>query len=121
MRETGRMRQLLVIGMGPGHPDQITVAAVAALNRVDVFFRIDKGDAKSGLNAARDEILGRHVPGSPSRVIDTPEPPRDRSPSLTSDGYQDAVRDWHEARAALIEAALAAGLGGGGGGAVLVW
>ena len=55
------MRELLVIGMGPGHPDQITVQAVAALNRADVFFRIDKGDAKSGLNAAREEILRRHV------------------------------------------------------------
>lgn len=51
------MRELLVIGMGPGHPDQITVQAVRALNRTDVFFRIDKGDAKSGLNAAREEIL----------------------------------------------------------------
>ena len=115
------MRELLVIGMGPGHPDQITVAAVAALNRVDVFFRIDKGDAKSGLNAARDEILRRHVTRPGYRVVDIPEPPRDRSPSLTGDGYQDAVRDWHEARAELIEAALAAELGEDGVGAFLVW
>ena len=35
------MRELLVIGMGPGHPDQITVQAVQALNRVDVFLRIE--------------------------------------------------------------------------------
>jgi precorrin-2 methylase len=27
------MRELLVIGIGPGHPDQITVQAVQALNR----------------------------------------------------------------------------------------
>src|SRR3984957_7741656 len=121
MRETRDMRELLLIGMGPGHPDQITVAAVAALNRVDVFFRIDKGDAKSGLNAARDEILRRHVTGSAFRIVDIPEPPRDRSPSLTGEGYQDAVRDWHEARAALIEAALAAELGEDGVGAFLVW
>ena len=66
MRDTRRMRELLVIGMGPGHPDQVTVQAVAALNRVDAFFRIDKGDAKSGLNAAREEILARHV--HPPRV-----------------------------------------------------
>ena len=121
MRDTGRMRELLVIGMGPGHPDQITVAAVAALNRVDVFFRIDKGDAKSGLNAAREEILRRHVTRSDYRVVDIPEPPRDRSPSLTGDGYQGAVLDWHEARAELIEAAIAAELGEDGTGAFLVW
>jgi precorrin-6A synthase len=115
------MRELLVIGMGPGDPDQITVAAAAALNRVDVFFRIDKGDAKSGLNAARDEILRRHVTRPAYRVVAIPEPARDRSPSLTGEGYQDAVRDWHQARAELIEAALAAELGESGVGAFLVW
>jgi precorrin-6A synthase len=121
MRQDGRMRELLVIGMGPGHPDQITVQAVQALNRVDVFFRIDKGDAKSGLNAAREQILLRHVTSPGYRVVEIPEPPRDRSPALTAAGYQDAVHDWHEARAELIEAALAAELGEDGVGAFLVW
>ncbi len=115
------MRELLVIGMGPGHPDQITVQAVRALNRVEVFLRIDKGDAKSGLNAARDEILRRHVTSPGYRVVDIPEPPRDRSASLTGADYQGAVRDWHEARAELIETALADELGEDGVGAFLVW
>ena len=115
------MRELLVIGMGPGHPDQITVQAVRALNRVEVFFRIDKGDAKSGLNAARDEILRRHVTRSGYRIVDIPEPARDRSESLTADGYQGAVGDWHAARAQLIAAAIEAELGAGGVGAFLVW
>jgi precorrin-6A synthase len=120
---TGQMRELLVIGMGPGHPDQITVQAVQALNRVDVFFRIDKGDAKSGLNAARDEILRRHVVKDQPRyrLVDIPEPPRDRSPSLTATGYQGAVRDWHEARAELIARAIDSELGQDGVGAFLVW
>jgi precorrin-6A synthase len=115
------MRELLVIGMGPGHPDQITVQAVQALNRADVFFRIDKGDARSGLNAARDEILRRHVTEPGYRVVDIPEPPRDRSPSLTADGYQGAVTDWHAARAERIAAAIDAELGPDGVGAFLVW
>jgi precorrin-6A synthase len=111
------MRELLVIGMGPGHPDQITVQAVQALNRVEVFFRIDKGDAKSGLNAVRDEILRRHVTPPGYRVVEIPEPPRDRAPA----DYQGAVGDWHEARAELIEAALADELGADGVGGFLVW
>jgi precorrin-6A synthase len=121
MRDTGRMRELLVIGMGPGHPDQVTVQAVAALNRVDVFFRIDKGDAKSGLNAAREEILARHVSRPGYRVVDVPEPPRDRSGSLDTAGYETAVADWHQARAELIAAAIAAELPPDGVGAFLVW
>jgi precorrin-6A synthase len=115
------MRELLVVGMGPGHPDQITVQAVRALNRVDVFFFVDKGDEKSGLNAARDEILRRHVTRPGYRVVEIPEPPRDRSPALTASGYEGAVRDWHEARARLIGAAIAAELGDDGVGAFLVW
>jgi precorrin-6A synthase len=115
------MRELLIIGMGPGHPDQITVQAVKALNRVDVFFRIDKGDERAGLNAARDEILRRHVTRPGYRVADIPEPTRDRSPSLTDGEYQDAVRDWHEARAKLIARAIDTELGPDGVGAFLVW
>ena len=121
MRETGVVRELLIIGMGPGHPDQVTVQAVNALNRADVFFRIDKGDDKSGLNAARDEILRRHVSRAAYRVVDIPEPPRDRSQALTADGYQVAVGDWHAARAELIAAAIEAELGTDGAGAFLVW
>src|ERR1700753_3048346 len=105
--------------MGPGHPDQVTVQAVRALNRADVFFRIDKGDAKSGLNAARDEILRRHVTRAEYRVVDIPEPPRDRSETLTAGGYQGAVSDWHAARAELIAAAIGTELRPGGGGAFL--
>jgi precorrin-6A synthase len=115
------MRELLVIGMGPGHPDQITVQAVEALNRADVLFRIDKGDARSGLNAAREQILARHVTRSAQRVVDIAEPPRDRSGSLDAAGYGEAVRDWHQARAELIGAAVKDELGPDGVGAFLVW
>jgi len=115
------MRELLVVGIGPGHPDQITVQAVQALNRVDVFFLIDKGDAKSGLNAVRDEILERHVADLNFRVVEIPEPPRDRSPSLSSGAYEAAVQDWHEARARRIGRALASELADDGVGAFLVW
>jgi precorrin-6A synthase len=115
------MRELLIVGIGPGHPDQLTVQAVKALNRADVFFRIDKGDAKGGLNDARDEILRRHVTRPGYRVVDIPEPARDRSPGLSADGYQGAVQDWYEARARLIAEAIGAELGPDGVGAFLVW
>jgi precorrin-2 methylase len=59
MRETGRMRELVVIGIGPGHPDRITVAAVAALNRVsaEAFAFLasysDRSDRPSPSSAAK--------------------------------------------------------------------
>lgn len=114
------MRELLVIGIGPGHPDQITVQAVQALNRVDVFFLIDKGDRKSGLNAVRDEILRRHV-STAHRIIEIPEPDRDRSPDLTAEEYQQVIEGWHQARAVRIATAIHDELGPDGVGAFLVW
>ena len=55
------MKKVLVIGIGVGDPDQLTVQAVQALNRIDVFFVMDKGPAKTKLRALREEILRRHI------------------------------------------------------------
>ena len=38
-------RTVYVIGIGAGDPEHLTLQAVAAMNRVDVFFTIDKGEA----------------------------------------------------------------------------
>jgi precorrin-6A synthase len=115
------MRELLIIGIGPGNPDQITVEAVRALNDVDVFFLIDKGESKSSLNAVREQILARHIAEPSYRVVTIAEPDRDRAPTLTEAGYQGAVVDWHQARAELIGCAVKAELGADGVGALLVW
>ncbi|GAB2473946.1 precorrin 6A synthase [Jatrophihabitans fulvus] len=112
------MRELLVIGIGPGHPDQITVEAVNALNRVDVFFVVDKGKAKSGLLDVRDEILRRHVTDPDGyRVVEIEEPYRDRRPA----DYEAAVAAWHAARAERFAAAMTSELADDGVGAFLVW
>jgi precorrin-6A synthase len=112
------MREILVIGIGAGHPDYVTVQAVAALNRAQVFFVVDKGDDKSSLLALREEICARHIVDQDGyRFVEIPEPPRDRA----SAHYQDAVADWHERRALLFEAAIAEHLGEDGVGAFLVW
>ena len=48
------MKTILIIGIGAGDPDYITVQAIKALNRDDVFFLMDKGPAKVKLRAARE-------------------------------------------------------------------
>ena len=118
MHDTRAVRQLLVVGIGPGHPDQITVQAVEALNRAQVLFVVDKGAAKSGLLEVRDEILRRHVRDQDGyRVVEIADPPRDR----TAAAYEDAVDDWHAARAARFAEAVATELDDDGIGAFLVW
>ena len=88
-----------LVGIGGGHPDQITVQAVRKLREVDVFLVADKGASVGDLGDARAEILRRHVPGD-YRVVAVADPERDRKPS----DYGTAVLDWHDARARAYEA-----------------
>jgi len=90
-----------LIGIGPGGPDDLTVAAVRALESVDVFLVPDKKRGVDDLVAVREEILRRHTSGS-YRMVVVPDPPRDRNPER----YGDEVRDWHAARAEAYETVL---------------
>ncbi|HYH30073.1 MAG TPA: precorrin-6A synthase (deacetylating) [Pseudonocardia sp.] len=112
------MRTVYVIGIGAGDPEHLTLQAVAAMNRTDVFFTIDKGDAKGDLAALRAELLARHVT-RPHRVVTARDPERDRG--AASARYADAVTDWQDRRAAVYERMLADELGEDGCGAFLVW
>ena len=49
------MKKILIIGIGAGDPDYVTMQAVNALNRVDVFFLMDKGESKAELIELRKE------------------------------------------------------------------
>jgi precorrin-6A synthase len=112
------MRDILVIGIGAGNPDYVTVQAVQALNRADVFFVVDKGADKDDLLALREEICRRHIVDQDGyRIVEIVDPPRDRGAA----DYQGAVGDWHEARSQLFEDAIAAHLPADGVGAFLVW
>ncbi|MFF2084857.1 precorrin-6A synthase (deacetylating) [Nocardia sp. NPDC058176] len=107
------MRELYVIGIGAGDPDQVTMQAVKAMRRAEAFFVIGKGDRKRELVEVRTAILAEHVEG-PHRIIEIADPPRDRTP----DDYTGVVQDWHERRAELLEAAFEQVDGVG---AILVW
>jgi precorrin-6A synthase len=112
------MRRLLVIGVGAGDPEHVTVQAVRALGEVDVFFVVEKGGDADELAALRHGIVERFVEGPSSyRIITVPDPPRDRM----TPAYAAAVDDWRERRAATWEAALRDELGEDGVGAFLVW
>src|ERR1700754_2704637 len=50
------MRKLLVIGIGAGNPEHLTVQAVDGLNRADVLFIPDKGATKNDLAELRRHI-----------------------------------------------------------------
>jgi precorrin-6A synthase len=111
------MRRLLIIGIGAGDPEQVTVQAVRALNEADVFFLMDKGAAKHDLVALRQEICERYVTDHPYRIVQAPDPERDR----TAAGYRDAVQEWRSQRAEIYARLISEELADGQCGAFLVW
>jgi precorrin-6A synthase len=111
------MRRILVIGIGAGDPEYVTVQAVRAMNAVDVFFVIDKGLDKVDLTQLRTEICERYIEHRRYRIVEIPDPERDRA----APAYRAAVHQWRNQRAERLEKAIDEELAEDGCGALLVW
>ena len=111
------MKRILVIGIGAGDPDYVTIQAIKALNQADVFFVMDKGAEKDKLAALRRIILQRHVPASRYRVVEA------RSPEWARDqaDYSAAVSDLNRDKSLLFERLIANEMADGECGAFLIW
>ncbi|HET6736789.1 precorrin-6A synthase (deacetylating) [Mycobacterium sp.] len=109
-------RRIHVIGIGAGDPDHVTAQAIEALNDTQVFFAMDKGDAKDDLVALRRQICERFIRDPGYRFVELADPQR------AKDGdYRKAVADWHAARARIWADAIEAELEPDGVGAFLAW
>ncbi len=113
------MIELLLIGIGSGNPDHMTLEAVQALQKADLILAPVKGEAKAGLLEVRRTILARHVSSPPARIAEFDMPVRDAS----NPDYRDGVEHWHDAVAAVWKREIEAHLGAERGGcvALLVW
>jgi precorrin-6A synthase len=108
--------RVLVIGIGTGNLDHLTGEAVAALNEVDLFLVADKGPAKRDLAALRMTICQTFIEHD-YRLIEVPDPERERSPG----DYSRTVQDWHTARLQAYAAIIHQQLPAGGTLGFLVW
>jgi len=111
------MRKLYLIGIGAGNPEHITVQAIKALNLVDVFFFMDKGEAKQDLVNLRKQICERYIENRAYRVVEAADPIRD--PTISD--YITRVELWHRQRALIYEEMIAQQLEEDECGAFLVW
>lgn len=102
---------ILGVGMGPQH---VTREAADALRASDYVLAARKAE-DDGLLELRRRIAQTY---GDMPVVPVDDPPRDRGPGLDRAGYERAVSDWHQARAAAYESVLAAR---GGTAAFLVW
>ncbi|WP_332700418.1 precorrin-6A synthase (deacetylating) [Devosia sp.] len=110
------MKTILIVGIGTGNPEHLTVQAINALNRADVLFIPDKGAGKADLADLRREIVARYVTNPNSRTVEYTMPKRDAA----NPDYGAGVDDWHAALAARF-GALLENVPGNGACAFLVW
>lgn len=110
------MKQLLIIGIGAGDPEYLTVQAINAMNRADVFFLMDKGASKDKLIQLRRDILQRYVSRSDYRIVEADSPER-----LREGDYAGQVRDLNLAKQRVFERLIEDEVKDGQCGAFLVW
>lgn len=111
------MRNILIIGIGAGNPDHMTVEAIEALNRADVLFIPDKGEEKAALRSLRETICARFIRQPGYRMVPIAIPKRAEAGA----DYRGVVDDWHERIAASYRALFETELAEGETGALLVW
>mgnify|MGYP000165097546 CR=1 FL=1 len=111
------MKKILIIGIGAGDPEYLTIQAVNALNQVDVFFLLDKGADKEKLVDFRREICQRYITGRTYRFVDAESPEWDRD----SAAYRSTVAALNSDKQAVFERLIGEGMKDGECGAFLVW
>ncbi|MFC3441823.1 precorrin-6A synthase (deacetylating) [Sphingobium rhizovicinum] len=109
------MIDLTLIGIGTGDAQQLTLAAIRAMNAADLILLPRKGEEKSDLIAVRRQICADMLT-SATKVVEFDLPVR-----RAQGDYLGAVKDWHDAIAACWAAQIAHHLPDGGRLALLVW
>ena len=108
---------ILLIGIGPGDPRQVTYEAVEALRRATLFFVLAKGPETDELVRLRKVILERYRPEGGYRLVQVDDPRREAQ----AEDYVGAVHDWYRQRAALYARLIGEEMAPDDIGAFLLW
>jgi len=111
------MITLSLIGIGCGDPEQLTLAAIRAINAADLILIPRKGEEKSDLAALRREICARTLTNGATRLVEFDLPVR----AADREDYRGGVDHWHDAVAAAWSGEIKAHLGASGHVAFLIW
>jgi len=111
------MIELLLVGIGTGNPDHLTLQAIKALNSADLVMIPRKGESKADLAELRRSICADVLTNPNTRLVGFDLPVRD----ATNPAYRVGVDDWHDAIAAVWKDTILAEIGKNGRVALLVW
>src|SRR4051794_20328372 len=112
-----QMIELLLVGIGSGNPEHLTLQAIRALNGADLILIPRKGPDKTDLADLRRSICAEVVTNQATRIVEFDLPHRDQA----NPNYRRGVDDWHDAVARTWSDTIRAHLTGPGSVAMLVW
>jgi precorrin-6A synthase len=108
---------LSLIGIGCGDPDQLTLAAIRAINAADLILIPRKGEEKSDLAGLRRAICNKVLNSDRARIAEFDLPVRDTA----EPDYRKGVDQWHDAVAAAWSSEIRHHLRSEGRVALLIW
>lgn len=111
------MIELLLVGIGTGNPEHLTMQAIRALNSADLILIPRKGADKADLAELRRSICAEVVSNPATKIVEFDLPRRDPA----NPDYRRGVDDWHDAIADVWSETITSELAGGGTVALLVW
>jgi len=111
------MIELILVGIGTGNPDHLTLQAIKALNQADLILIPRKGESKADLADLRREICAGAINRPGVRLAEFDLPVRDAANA----SYRAGVDDWHDAIALVWKDTILAEIGPEGRVALLVW
>ncbi|MCV2867736.1 precorrin-6A synthase (deacetylating) [Defluviimonas sp. WL0002] len=111
------MIELLLIGIGTGNPDHLTLQAIKSMNAADLIMIPRKGDNKADLAELRHTICSQVLTNPRTTIAEFDLPVRDAA----NPSYRGGVDDWHDAIAGVWEQTIRTHCGTEGRVALLVW
>ena len=111
------MIELILVGIGTGNPDHLTLQAIKALNSADLVMIPRKGESKADLAELRRSICADVLTNPATRLVEFDLPVRDAA----NPTYRTGVDDWHDAIAGVWKDTILAEIGQSGRVALLVW
>lgn len=114
------MRKIYLIGIGPGDPKYLTVQAIAAMKKTDVFFLFDKaGRGKNELIDIRQAMLRKFAGKRAYKIVSAPNPEREGKRDKAA--YEKAVGDWRDRKRDVMAGLIRSGMKANQTGAFLIW
>lgn len=111
------MIELVLIGIGTGNPEHLTLQAIREINRADLILIPRKGAGKADLAELRRDICRQVLTNPATRLAEFDMPVRDSGDT----DYLGRVDAWHDAIARVWSETIRTHLPGGGVVALLVW